>query len=120
MLGVRLLDALRQGDVVALQGDRPRADGRTVEAPFLGRTLGFPVGPAALARAAGVPLVPVFVFREGRLRSRVSIRAPIEVAETRDRDADVADATRRLAAEIERAVRAAPHQWFCFAPLWRG
>jgi len=120
LLGVRLLEALRSGDVVALQGDRPRADGGTVEAPFLGRTLAFPVGPAALARAAGVPLVPVFVFREGRLRSRVELRAPIVVRATGDRDADVTEATRRLAGEVERAVRVAPHQWFCFAPLWAG
>src|SRR6185295_15541941 len=58
-LGVAMLDALREGEVVALQGDRPRAGGRAAEVPLFGRPFPLPVGPAALARAAGVPIVPV-------------------------------------------------------------
>src|SRR5262249_9750288 len=59
-LGVELLHALRRGEVVAVQCDRPRTGASTVEARLFGRDLGLPAGPAALARAAGVPLVPVF------------------------------------------------------------
>ncbi|HEY3571817.1 MAG TPA: hypothetical protein VGP73_28065, partial [Thermoanaerobaculia bacterium] len=41
-LGVDLLDALRQGEIVALQGDRPRSGGRTVEASLFGRPFALP------------------------------------------------------------------------------
>ncbi len=116
--GPRLLDALRAGDIVALQGDRPRAGGRTLQAPLFGRPFPFPIGPAALARAAGVPLVPVFVFREGRLRYRVRICPPITVPATAERDADLRAALGRFAAELEAAIRERPHQWFCFAKVW--
>lgn len=117
-LGMDLLDALRRGEVVALQGDRPRAGGKTVEASLFGHPYPLPVGPAALARAAGVPIVPVFVFREGRLRYRCVIRPAIHVAHSTDRGRDVREATARLAAELETAIRREPHQWFCFRRLW--
>ncbi len=118
-LGMALLDALRQGEVVALQADPPRAGGRTVEASLFGESFHLPVGPAALARAAGVPILPVFVFREGRLRYRCAIRPPIHVPRTGDRQADVEGAVLQLAAELQSAIASRPHQWFCFRKLWR-
>jgi lauroyl/myristoyl acyltransferase len=117
-LALELAKALREGDVVALQCDRPREGGRTVTVSLFGRPIPVPTGPAALARAAHVPLLPVFNFRDGRFRVRTVVRAPIHVARTADRDADVTGATHRLATEIEWAIRERPHQWFCFRRLW--
>lgn len=117
-LGVALLDALRRGEIVAMQGDRPRAGAPSIEAALFGRPFPLPPGPAALARAAGVAMLPVFVFREGRRRYRIVFRPPIRVPRTADRRADVAQAMRLVAAEIEWAIRRAPDQWFCFRRLW--
>ncbi|MFI5007638.1 MAG: lysophospholipid acyltransferase family protein [Solirubrobacterales bacterium] len=116
-IALELAQALGRGDVVALQGDRPRAGGRSVTVSLFGRPMPMPVGPAALARAARVPLLPVFNFREGRCRLRAVVRPPVHVARTADRNADVADAVRRLAVEIEWAIRERPYQWFCFRTL---
>ncbi len=118
-LGLDLLDALRRGEIVAVQGDRPRAGGRTAEFTLFGRPFHLPIGPAALARAAGVPLVPVFVFREGRLRYRSEVRPPLHVAQSADRRRDLAEALARFAVELESAIRRHPHQWFCFRSLWQ-
>jgi lauroyl/myristoyl acyltransferase len=117
-LGILLLDALRQGHVVALQGDRPRTGGRSLSVLLFGREMPLPVGPAALARAAGVCLVPIFSFREGRRRYRICVREPIRVATESTRDSAIGMATRRLASEIEWAIRRTPYQWFCFKRLW--
>jgi len=103
---------------VALQGDRPRSGGRNVATTLFGRPMPLPVGPAMLARAAGVLIVPVFNFREGLLRTRTVVRPPISVPDTGNRDEDVAVATRKIAEEIEWAIRERPHQWFCFKALW--
>lgn len=118
-LGVAMLDALRRGEVVALQGDRPRAGGRAAPVPLFGRPFPLPVGPAALARAAGVPIVPVFVFREGRRHYRCVLRPPIRVVQTGDRQRDLQEALERFAADLEAAIRREPHQWFCFRKVWR-
>jgi lauroyl/myristoyl acyltransferase len=117
-IGVLLLEALRGGEIVALQGDRPRSGGQAATVSLFGCPFPLPVGPAALARAAGVPLVPVFVFREGRRRYRSDIRPPIQVQLTADRGADVEEALRRFAGELERAIASEPHQWFCFRRIW--
>ncbi len=118
-LGMTLLDALRRNEIVALQGDRPRSGGRTVEVRLFGRPYSLPLGTAALARAAGVPIVPVFVFREGRLRYRCVMRPAIAVAESPDRQRDLREALERFAGDLEEAIRREPHQWFCFRKLWK-
>ena len=117
--GARLLAALRRGDIIALQGDRPRAGGQTLTTRMFDRDFSVPVGPAALARAAQVPLLPVFIFRDGRARSRVSIRRPIEVERTTNRDRDLQTAMQTVTTEIESAIRFRPHQWFCFNRVWK-
>ncbi|MBL9079111.1 MAG: hypothetical protein JNL08_16525 [Planctomycetes bacterium] len=117
-LGARLLMALRQGDVVAMPGDRPRAGMATTTATMFGRPMQLPPGPAALARAAGAPLVPVFVFREGRRHYRIELRTPIEVEQGDDKAAAIGRAVDRMAAACEQAIRERPHHWFCWARLW--
>ncbi len=117
-LPMTLLQALRRGELVALQGDRPRARSRTVTLRLFGKPFELPCGPAALARSADVDLLPVFLFRDGRLRSRPVVRPPIRVATTGDRDRAIAEVMARIATDVEWAIRHRPHQWFCFRELW--
>lgn len=116
--GLALLDALRRGEIVAVQGDRPRAGGWSIDATLFGKSFLLPPGPAVLARTADVPILPVFVLREGRRRYRVVFRPPIRAPRTGNRAADLAWTMQRVAADLEWAVRRAPHQWFCFRRLW--
>ncbi len=109
---------LEAGELVALQGDRPRRGGGAVPTRLFGRPFALPVGPLALARQTGSPLLPTFVYREGRRRYRVVFHAPIRVARTADRRADFAAAAGRFGAVLEDAVRRAPYQWFVFRTLW--
>jgi lauroyl/myristoyl acyltransferase len=116
--GMTFLDALRRGEIVAMQGDRPRTGSRTVDATLFGRPIALPSGPAALARTAGVPMLPVFAIREGRRRCRIVFCPPVAVPLTDDRNADLTWAMGRVAAEVEGAVRSTPEQWFVFRELW--
>lgn len=117
-LGLELREALERGEVVALQGDRPRTGGGAVEIELFGRPYALPVGPLALARQTGAPLLPTFVHRVGRRRYQVVFHRPIEVARTADRRADLLAAARSLAAELETAIRRSPHEWYVFRALW--
>lgn len=119
-LVLELVEALRRGEIVALQGDRPRASGRNVTVEMFGQPMPLPVGPATLARAAEVPLVPVFCFLDRDYTLRAVVRPPIDVARGDDRDRDVEAAVTRIGAEIAWAIRQQPHQWFCFRQLWGG
>ncbi len=119
-LAGELLIALRKGGVVAVQGDRPRSGGRSVTAKLFDRELEIPMGPAALARAAGVEIVPLFCFRRGRMDVEVVVREPIRPSRSGDRAGDLEVVVQRLATEIEWAIRRSPFQWFCFRDLWSG
>jgi len=119
-LATRLLAGLRGGDLVAVQGDRPRAGSRAVACEIFGRPLELPSGPAALCRAAEVPMLPVFSFRTGRLATEVVVRPPIWVERSRDQRADLKRAMQQVADEIEWAIHRDPYQWYCFRDLWKG
>jgi KDO2-lipid IV(A) lauroyltransferase len=110
-LAVRLREALDRGEIVALQADRPRRGGRAIETRLFGRPFLLPAGPLALARAAGVPVLPVFVLRRGRRRYVLAVGEPI-------RDVHPEAGTRAVASALEAAIRRSPHQWFCFRALW--
>jgi len=118
VLGARLLMALRKGDIIALPGDRPRASMRSLRSSMFGRPMDLPPGPAALARAGNAPLVPVFVFREGRRHYRIVMREPFVVGKSDDKERDIEAAVGRIAGECEWAIRQRPHHWFCWARLW--
>ncbi|HTQ80887.1 MAG TPA: lysophospholipid acyltransferase family protein [Thermoanaerobaculia bacterium] len=117
-LGMQMLEVLRGGEIVALQGDRPRTGGRFLEIPLFDHPFPLPLGPPALARAAGVPMMPVFIFREGRRHYRCLLRPPIHVAETGDRKADLTAAIASFGAELQAAIARSPYQWFCFRQAW--
>jgi KDO2-lipid IV(A) lauroyltransferase len=115
---IELAAILRRGELVGMQLDR-HLGGAHVLLPFCGRPAPFPTGPATLARATGSPLLPVFVLADkNRKRCSVVVERPIEVAHTRDRDADVVAATAQVIEVYERYVRQYPEQWFNFHDFW--
>lgn len=118
LFALTLAEALERGEVVAIQGDRPRTGGKVVETELFGRPFTLPAGPAVLSRTVSVPMIPVFAIREGRRRFRLVFRPPIHAPRTRNRDEDLRVATVQLARELEYGIRRAPYQWFVFRSLW--
>jgi KDO2-lipid IV(A) lauroyltransferase len=108
-----LLAALRRREAVALQGDRPTGERGDTLVPFFGEPAAFPLGPFVLARAAGAPVVPAFCTMDAEARYRISIEPAIWV-----RRGEEAEALARMVGALERAVRAAPTQWFNFFDVW--
>jgi len=116
-LAIDLLHALRDGAVVAIQGDRVTPGITAMPVTLFGKTTELPSGPFALALAARAPLQPVFVIRTGRRRYRLLACEPIVVERTRDRDAGLAQAIDRWRALLEEVIRGHWQQWFNFEPL---
>jgi len=112
-----VLRALGENGIVAMQGDRD-FDNTGVAAPFFGREAFFPRGPFRVAMASGATVLPAFIMRlpDGRYRAIVEGPLPIETAG--DRDSAVRLNIERYVAILERYVRAAPDQWYCFFPFW--
>jgi len=113
MDALTLLGHLRRRAVVAMQVDRvpPGVRSRTVS--LFGRPWRVPEGPLALAAASGAPIMPVFTRRLGFMRYEAIATPPIRLQRRPDTGALDA-AAQRIAAEMERFVRANPTQWFHF------
>jgi lauroyl/myristoyl acyltransferase len=117
LASVELFNALRNGEIVAMQGDRVYG-AFAAEAKFCGRRAQFPLGPFFLAYVSGAPLVPGFVVRRKWLRYRVVLGEPIEFARAGERDAELRDALERAVPFLEETVRRHPTQWLNFYDFW--
>ena len=117
-LALDLLANIREGDIVAIQGDRVTGTISTLPATLFGKKTSVPAGPFALALAARVPIYPVFVVRLGRRRYRLMTSRPIEIVRSRNRDDDFARAVEQWMAELERVISECWFQWFTFEPYW--
>jgi predicted LPLAT superfamily acyltransferase len=116
-LAIELLEAIQQGQIVAIQGDRVLPGIAGIPGTLFDHKTHFPAGPFALAMAARVPIYPLFIMRMGRRRYRVVVSKPIEVVRTRDRAEAFDRAVRQWRQDLEGVVRAAWFQWFAFQPF---
>lgn len=117
-LALDLLENVREGDIVAIQGDRVTGSISSLPATLFGKPTAVPAGPFALALAARVPIYPVFVVRLGRRRYRLMTSRPIEITRSPNRDDDFARAVEQWTDELERVIRECWFQWFTFEPYW--
>ncbi len=75
---------------------------------------------ARLARATGAPVVPCFMVREGdSSHHKITIKAPIELVKTEDREADNRENTQRFVKAIEEIIRAHPDHWNWIHRRWK-
>lgn len=116
-LALDLLESLRNGEIVAIQGDRVTGNISSLPATLFGKSMRVPAGPFALSMSARVPIYPLFIVRLGRRRYRLVVSAPFNVVRTRDRDEAFSRAVAEWTRELERTVRSSWYQWFAFQPF---
>jgi phosphatidylinositol dimannoside acyltransferase len=118
-LSFDLVNALRRGEIVSIQGDR--AIGGISQSPvtLFGRTVLLPNGPFILALVSGVPLYPLFVVRAGYRRYKIVAGEPIACLRSgQSRDQDVAAAMAQWAGVLEKAIADWWPQWYAFTPVF--
>jgi lauroyl/myristoyl acyltransferase len=117
-LALELLNALRAGEIISIQGDR--AVGEVAHAPvtFFQRDIFLPNGPFVLAFVSGTPIYPLFIVRSGRQKYKIIAREPIICPRlSASRDQIIAAAMQRWSNVLEEAVRTCWPQWFAFTRL---
>jgi len=112
--GLDLLLALRRGEIVAIQGDRPFGPLRE-RVRLFGAPVDLPAGPFFLAQASGAPILAVCVPIRGHFRYRIVVDGPLRVGPG---VTDVRAAVEAFARILERFVSAYPTQWFNFYEVW--
>ena len=113
-----LNNALADGEIVSMPGDRVFGSRKTVFCRFFGEPAQFPAGPFVLAVQREVPVLVVFVMKKGRRDYKVILeRLQQQTEGTRqERVQALADA---YAASLEDVVRRYPDQWYNFYDFWK-
>jgi predicted LPLAT superfamily acyltransferase len=113
--GLRMLKALRAGEILALKADRflPRSAPKDrIRVPFFGEEIELPCGPAEMVRRTGSSAQAISVFRTGPCRFAM-LADPLDVE-----GKDAEGICLSYAAALERQVGSRPDQWFNFFPYW--
>ena len=113
-LAIDLLHAVRDGSIIAVQGDRVAGEIADIKSTLFGKPARYPAGPFALAMASKAPIYPVFIVRTGRRRYRVVAYPPILVHASRDREAAFTQALDAWRAVLEEVIRTWWFSWFQF------
>jgi KDO2-lipid IV(A) lauroyltransferase len=118
--GIRkVLQALRDEEMVITAIDRD-ITGTGHVMPFFGRPAPIPLGPAAIARRLGTPLLPVCVTRLPDDSYLAEATPLVTVEETGDPKADQIRATEQVLRRIETFIQANPEQWHVPHRIWEG
>jgi lauroyl/myristoyl acyltransferase len=116
---IEMLDALRQGHVVAIMGDRGYG-ASTVEVSFLGEKAWFPYSAFSLAAAAECPLV---VMQAAKLSSHSyavdmsNVLYP-RYESRRNREGQLQPWVQTFVSLMEAFVKEHPYQCFLFRDVW--
>lgn len=110
-------NALRDGGVVSIPGDRIFGSPKHVECEFLGQKADFPLGPFAVAAQREVPVIAVNVMKVKPKKYKVFIKEiHAEGATIRDRANNLAC---QYAANLESVIRKFPLQWYNYFEFWK-
>ncbi|HEY1770471.1 MAG TPA: lysophospholipid acyltransferase family protein [Chthoniobacterales bacterium] len=118
-LPLELLNALRAGEIVSIQGDRAIAGVSQREARLFGEVVRLPDGPFILALVAEVPIYPLFIWRSAFHRYRILAGAPIHCRrDGASREAAVEAALAIWCRTLEHVVRPNWSHWFSLVPIF--
>ena len=118
LLSFDLLNAIRAGEIVSIQGDRVLPGVASAEVELFGQPVPLPTGPFTLALVAEVPIYPLFFVRAGHRRYRIVTRSPIRVPRTQpSRDEDIAIGLAVWRDVLEKIIAEYWQQWFALVPI---
>ncbi len=119
LLSFDLLNALRSGEIVSIQGDRVAGNAGETVARLFDTEVRLPTGPFILGFAAQAPIYPLFIARIGYRRYKIIVREPIRLSRHgRDRKTEISVAVEHWCRVLEQVIAEHWTQWFAFTPIF--
>lgn len=114
----KFLKILKENSMIGILADQDVDSVEGVFVNFFGRDTYTPVGPAALARATGASIIPVFMIRKNG-RHELQVEPPVELIDTGDKEKDMVTNTQRWTNVLESYIRKYPDQWVWVHRRWK-
>ena len=110
--------ALDKGEMVSMPADRIFGSQKYAECRFFGETARFPLGSFAMAVQKNVPVLAVFVMKEGLKKYHAYVQEIVcdQQASKREQMNQMAQC---FADRLEHIVRRYPTQWFNYFDFWK-
>ncbi|HEX4632146.1 MAG TPA: lysophospholipid acyltransferase family protein [Chthoniobacterales bacterium] len=118
LLSFDLLKALRDGEIVSIQGDRVEGEVAQISARLFGSEAKMPNGPFVLGLVTQTPIYPLFITRTGCRRYRIIVCEPIRLHPSGNRETDIGRGVADWCTVLEEIVAGHWDQWFAFTPLF--
>ncbi len=112
-------NALSNGEVLIVPGDRIFEGSRFTETDFMGRRARFPDGPFVLAARYNVSLFSLFVMKEADFKYKTYVKRLDSPDTVEMKNSDKSRLlTRRYVSALEEIVTMYPAQWYNFYKFW--
>ena len=109
-------NALRDGNIVSMPGDRIFGSAKYVDLMFLGKNAKFPLGPFAIAAQRDVPIISIFVMKEATYNYTIYVN---EINSSgNNRKEKVESMSKQFVNDLEGIVLKYPTQWFNYYNFW--
>ena len=110
--------ALRDGEIVSIPGDRIWGSPKVLKAEFLGKEARFPMGPFTVAAMRGLDVLAVNVMKESSRRYRIYV-TPLDYDKQAPRRRQTDQLLHGYVAELERLLALYPAQWYNYFDFWK-
>ena len=114
-------NALDQGAIISMPGDRMFGSSKSISCDFFGNKAEFPLGPYLLAATKDVPIVSIFVMKESIYKYRIYLREVCihEELATCGAKQKATMLAKDFVRHLEDIVRKYPNQWFNYYDFWK-
>lgn len=109
-------NALREGNVVSMPGDRIFGSSKHLDLKLLGQKAKFPLGPFITAAQRGLPILSIFVMKESTHEYTIYVKK-IESTIT-NRNEKIEAMANQFVSNLEEMVLKYPAQWFNYYNFW--
>ncbi len=113
-----ILKLLKEGQSIAILADQDISSIDGVFVDFFGHPAYTPTAPVILALATAVPIIPMFIVREGNSHT-IYVEEPLELEITGNKDNDIKINTQKWSKVVEAYIRKYPSQWVWVHNRWK-
>lgn len=116
----KLIKLLKEGYALGILPDVNTKSVAFEQIEFFGKKTRTAVGPVALARVTGLPILPMAIYTKSDYSFELICLEEFNIAKTDNKDDDIARGLKEMNTAIEKLIMKDPTQWIWFHPRFKG